>query len=549
MISKTEIWAKLHNHKSNIASKHLKQFFTESNDRFKNFSIETDGILFDFSKNYITNETLQLLYQLADEVGLKEKINLMFEGEKLNFTENRAVLHTALRNFSDEPVFCDGQDVMPQVRKVLQQIKEFCNKVHSGQWVGFTGKRITDVVNIGIGGSDLGPKMVCNALRAFAKKNINIYFVSNVDANHIMETLRYLNPETTLFIIASKTFTTQETLTNAFTAKNWLLNSLKNDSSISRHFVALSTNEKAVVKFGIDKENMFEFWDWVGGRFSLWSAIGLSIALYLGYDNFERLLKGAWWMDSHFRFNDYSKNIPILLALIGIWYNNFFNAKSYAIIPYDQYLSLFPEYLQQLEMESNGKSVNIEGEFVDYTTCPIIWGSPGTNAQHSFFQLLHQGTHFIPVDFIAFVEPLHPIGNHHQILLSNLFAQAEALMNGNNENEVLQELNIQKVNNYSEKILVNNKIFPGGKPSNVILFEKLTPENLGKLIALYEHKVFVQGIIWQLNSFDQWGVELGKKLAKNILNEIENDNVINPHDSSTKALINFYKLKVKQRKV
>lgn len=548
MITKTEIWSKLHQHKTSIAQKHLKEFFEESPTRFNNFSVEAEGILFDYSKNYLTDETLQLLFQLAEVVKLKEKIEQMFNGEKLNFTENRAVLHIALRNFSNEPIICDGQDVMPQVRRVLEQMRNFCQKVHTGEWLGFTGEKITDVVNIGIGGSDLGPKMVCNALRAYAKQGINVHFVSNVDANHIVETLRFLNPETTLFIIASKTFTTQETITNALTAKDWILQYFNDNTAISKHFVALSTNEKAVTEFGINKENMFEFWDWVGGRFSLWSAIGLSIALYVGYDNFEKLLKGAWSMDNHFRFSDYHKNIPILLALIGIWYTNFFGAKSYAIIPYDQYLSLFPEYLQQLEMESNGKSVNFEGEFVDYTTCPIIWGAAGTNAQHSFFQLLHQGTHLVPIDFIAFVKPLHPIGNHHQILLSNVFAQAEALMNGKTEGEVLKELNIQDPENEFEKILVRNKIFVGGKPSNMILIEQLTPENLGKLIALYEHKVFVQGIIWQLNSFDQWGVELGKKLAKNILPELENDNIIHSHDSSTNALINYYKQKVAQKK-
>ncbi len=548
MITKTKIWSKLKAHQRIISHKHLKEYFAENPNRFDNFSIKSEGILFDFSKNYLYSGTLKLLLKLANEAKLMDKIEAMFDGEKINFTENRSVLHIALRQLSDEPIYCDGENVIPLIRKVQNQMRNFCDKIHNGQWLGYTGKRITDVVNIGIGGSDLGPKMVCQALTAYSNKNIKVHFVSNIDANHIAETLRNLSPETTLFIIASKTFTTQETITNAITAKQWLLNAFYDRSAISKHFVALSTNKKEVVEFGIDSENMFEFWDWVGGRYSLWSAIGLSIALYIGYDNFEKLLKGAWIMDNHFRFTNFEENIPVILGLIGIWYANFFYSPSYAIIPYDQYLCAFPEFLQQLEMESNGKSTNQSGEKVKYTTCPIIWGASGTNAQHSFFQLLHQGTHLVPIDFIAFAESSNPIGQHHKILLSNMFAQAEALMNGKSESEVITELNIGQPSSDFEKILINNKTFVGSKPSNTLLIEKLTPENLGKLIAIYEHKVFVQSVIWKLNAFDQWGVELGKKLAQNILKELSDNEIINTHDSSTNGLINYYKNKLSLQK-
>ncbi|HPP39017.1 MAG TPA: glucose-6-phosphate isomerase, partial [Candidatus Kapabacteria bacterium] len=506
-ITQTDEWKALENHYSAMSKIHLRDLFASDSNRFGKYSIRLKDLLFDYSKNIITDETLDLLLKLASRANLKENIEAMFSGEKINFTENRAVLHVALRNFSDEPIYVDGQDVMPGVRSVLHHIKEFTEAVRSGAWLGLTGKRITDVVNIGIGGSDLGPAMVSTALKPFSGNVLRVHYVSNVDSTDIVETLKKLDPETTLFIIASKTFTTQETLTNANTAKNWFLKHCgAREKDIEKHFVALSTNEKACVEFGINPNNMFHFWDWVGGRYSLWSAIGLSCALYVGYDNFEKLLRGAFEIDCHFRNEPFERNIPVLMALLGIWYNNFFDAESYAIIPYDQYLVRFPEFLQQLDMESNGKYINRQGQKVSYKTGPIIWGTIGTNSQHSFFQLLHQGTRLVPADFIAAINSPNEIGEHRPILLANFFAQTEALMKGKTRDEALLELRQQFKDEDEIQKLLPHKVFEGNRPTNTILLDELSPTSLGKLIALYEHKVFVQGVIWNVNSFDQWGV-------------------------------------------
>ncbi len=542
-ITEYKIWKELSDHHKNISKFKMRDLFAADANRFDIFSIKFNNILFDYSKNIINHETMKLLFDLARKVELDVWIEKMFEGEKINFTENRAVLHTALRNKSNKSIKADGWDVMPKVNAVKLQMKEFVDTVNSGLWKGCTNKAITDVVNIGIGGSDLGPAMVVEALKPYKVKNLNVHFVSNVDGTDIAETLKKLNPETTLFVIASKTFTTQETMTNARTAKKWILEKIANkESDIKKHFVALSTNEKACVAFGIDPKNMFAFWNWVGGRYSLWSAIGLSIALAIGWDNFEELLTGACEMDVHFRETPFERNIPIIMALLGVWYANFFNSSTYAIIPYDQYLSKFPDFLQQLDMESNGKRVNRKGEFVNYSTGPVIWGTCGTNAQHSFFQLIHQGTQMIPADFLAAVHSHNSIDEHHDILLANFFAQTEALMKGKSIEEASHELKSQGLPEEEIKKLLPHKVFPGNSPTNTIMYKKLTPNMLGNLIAMYEHKVFVQGIIWQLNSFDQWGVELGKQLAGKILNELQyNEQKINSHDASTNGLINFYK--------
>jgi glucose-6-phosphate isomerase len=465
----------------------------------------------------------------------------MFAGERINLTEKRPVLHIALRNRSNRAIEVDGADVMPEVNRVLDKMRRFSDAVRSGEWKGHTGERITDVVNIGIGGSDLGPVMVTEALRPYGQPGLNVHFVSNIDGTHIAETLKHLNPETTLFIVASKTFTTQETITNANTAKDWFLKTANDDSAVAKHFVALSTNADAVSRFGIDTANMFEFWDWVGGRYSLWSAIGLSIAIYIGMDHFEELLSGAHAMDQHFRTTALEHNLPVILALLGIWYNNFFGAQSHAILPYDQYLHRFAAYFQQGDMESNGKRVNRSGEAVEYSTGPVIWGEPGTNGQHAFYQLIHQGTKLIPCDFIAPVISHNPIGEHHKILLSNFFAQTEALMKGKDEAEARAELQAAGLSGNALEALLPHKVFAGNKPSNSLFVEKITPKNLGALIALYEHKIFTQGVIWNINSFDQWGVELGKQLAKAILPELQDNQPVDSHDSSTNGLINFYK--------
>lgn len=538
--TQTSSYKYLVDHYITLNEKSLKDLFAEDPARFEKFSILFNDILLDFSKNRINEQTLALLIQLAKECKLDAAIKAMFDGEKINVTEGRQVLHTALRNQSDQPVFVDGEDVMPRVRAVLAHMKEFVNQILSGGWKGFTGKEITDVVNIGIGGSDLGPVMVTEALKPY-KTRLNLHFVSNVDGTHIVETLKNVNPETTLFLIASKTFTTQETMANAESAKDWFLKSGALQADVAKHFVALSTNEKGVSAFGIDTKNMFEFWDWVGGRYSLWSAIGLSIALGIGYDNFEELLKGAYEADEHFRTTEFEANIPVILALLGIWYNNFFEAESHAILPYDQYLHRFSAYFQQGDMESNGKYIDRNGNRVDYQTGPIIWGEPGTNGQHAFYQLIHQGTKLIPCDFIAPANSHNPIGNHHQMLLSNFFAQTEALMNGKTEDEVVAEfVEAGKSQDEIEK-LKNYKVFEGNRPTNSILLKEISPRSLGSLIAIYEHKIFVQGIIWNIYSFDQWGVELGKQLASKILPELRGTEEVESHDSSTNGLINQYK--------
>jgi len=545
--TKTEAYKNLAQHfdslsglSSNSEKKDLRALFAADPARFEKFSIAFEDILLDYSKNRITEETKALLVQLAKECGLADAIAAMFSGERINVTENRPVLHTALRNQSDQPVYVDGKDVMPDVKRVLAQMKAFTEKIISGQWKGYTGKEITDVVNIGIGGSDLGPVMVTEALKAY-KTRLNVHFVSNVDGTHIAETLKAVDPETTLFLIASKTFTTQETMANAHTAKDWFLASGALQEDVAKHFAALSTNTEAVRAFGIDTQNMFEFWDWVGGRYSLWSAIGLSISLAIGFDNFEELLKGAYDADVHFKETSFESNIPVILALLGVWYNNFFQAESHAILPYDQYLHRFAAYFQQGDMESNGKYVDRNGQQVDYQTGPIIWGEPGTNGQHAFYQLIHQGTKLIPCDFIAPVNSLNPIGNHHQLLLSNFFAQTEALMNGKTEEEVVAELKKAGKSDQEIEALKAYKVFEGNRPTNSILFKIMTPRTLGRLIAFYEHKIFVQGVIWNIYSFDQWGVELGKQLANQILPELSDANTVTSHDSSTNGLINVYK--------
>jgi glucose-6-phosphate isomerase len=538
----TQAWLLLTKHQSEeMRNMTMKRLFAEDEDRFNKFSIKFGDILFDYSKNIIVQKTLQLLLQLADDCKVKEAITEMFNGDKINETENRSVLHTALRNFSGEPVLSDGKDVMPDVQRVQQQMKAFCEKIHSGEWKGYSGKKIKYIVNIGIGGSDLGPVMVTEALKPYWIEGIQPYFVSNIDGTHIVETLKKITPEETLFLVASKTFTTQETMTNAHTAREWFLQSAKDEQHVAKHFAALSTNEKEVKKFGIDTANMFEFWDWVGGRYSLWSAIGLSIALTIGYNNFEELLKGGYETDMHFKTTAFDKNIPVLMALIGIWYTNFFKAQTEAILPYDQYMHRFAAYFQQGNMESNGKYVNRNGSETNYATGPVIWGEPGTNGQHAFYQLIHQGTLLIPCDFIAPAISHNPVGDHHVKLLSNFFAQTEALMKGKDEAEVRAELTKEGKSPEEIKRLLPFKVFKGNKPTNSFLIKEITPKTLGNLIALYEHKIFVQGIIWNIFSFDQWGVELGKQLASKVLPELENNNKITSHDSSTNGLINAWK--------
>jgi glucose-6-phosphate isomerase len=536
----TQSYKYLTNHYIDILAKSLKELFEADNQRFNKFSLQFEDILLDYSKNRIDEETVALLIQLARECGLNKAIEAMFSGEKINVTEDRPVLHVALRNRSNKPVYVDGKDVMPDVNRVLQHMKEFSEAIISGEWKGYTGKPITDVVNIGIGGSDLGPVMVTEALKAY-KNHLNLHFVSNVDGTHIAETLKNLNAETTLFLIASKTFTTQETMGNAHTARNWFIEKGGKDEDVAKHFAALSTNTEGVEKFGIDTKNMFEFWDWVGGRYSLWSAIGLSIALSIGFDNFEELLAGAHAMDEHFKSAELEQNLPAILALIGIWHNNFFEAETEAILPYDQYMHRFAAYFQQGDMESNGKHVDRNGKDVDYQTGPVIWGEPGTNGQHAFYQLIHQGTKLIPCDFIAPAQSHNPIGEHHNMLLSNFFAQTEALMNGKTEEEVIAEL--KKAGKTDDEIskIAPFKVFEGNRPTNSILVKKITPRTLGSLIAMYEHKIFVQGIIWNIYSFDQWGVELGKQLAGKILPELKDNAEVSSHDSSTNGLINQYK--------
>jgi glucose-6-phosphate isomerase len=532
--NKTNAWQLLNAHSLEMQDAHMRSLFASDPNRFKKFSLCIEDIVFDYSKNIITEETMGLLVDLATECGLPEAIKAMYDGENINVTENRAVLHTALRNFGEKPVLVDGKDVMPDIRKVLSQMEAFCAQIHSGEWKGYTGKPIKYIVNIGIGGSDLGPVMVTEALKPYWVKGIQTFFVSNVDGTHIAETLKKITPDETLFLVASKTFTTQETMTNAHTARNWFLQHAGDEAMVAKHFAALSTNEKAVISFGIAPENMFGFWDWVGGRYSLWSAIGLSIALTVGYKNFEDLLKGAYNIDKHFATEPLDQNIPVVMALLGIWYTNFMGASSEAILPYDQYMHRFAAYLQQGNMESNGKMTDRNGKRVTYLTGPVIWGEPGTNGQHAFYQLIHQGTQLIPCDFIAPAISHNPITDHHQKLLSNFFAQTEALMNGKTAEECRKE-NVPEA-------LVPFKVFEGNRPTNSILVKQITPFVLGELIAMYEQKIFVQGVIWNIFSFDQWGVELGKQLANKILPELMDNTPIQSHDASTNALINTCKL-------
>lgn len=534
-------WKALQEHYEEIAALHMRNLFADDPDRFEKFSLRLGDILFDYSKNRITENTQGLLIDLARQAGLAEKIQAMFAGEKINTTEDRAVLHVALRNRSNRPILVDEEDVMPEVNRVLAKMRVFSEAVRSGDWKGYTGKSMTDVVNIGIGGSDLGPQMVTAALAHYAQPDLRSHFVSNIDGTHLAETLKNLSPESTLFIIASKTFTTQETMTNASSAKAWFLSESNDEAAVAKHFVAVSTNTAKVIKFGIDPENMFGFWDWVGGRYSLWSAIGMPIVLAIGMDHFEALLRGAHSVDEHFRTAPFEENIPIIMALLGIWYNNFFGAETQAILPYDQYMYRFSAYLQQGDMESNGKGVTKNGDRVDYSTGPIIWGEPGTNGQHAFYQLIHQGTKLIPCDFLAPAKSLNPLGEHHSILIANFLAQTEALMRGKTAEEVRTELSASGLSGEALEILVSAKTFEGNKPSNSLLFRELNPETLGALIALYEHKIFTQGLIWHVNSFDQMGVELGKQLAKAIEPELIGEEQVSSHDASTNGLINYYK--------
>jgi len=534
-------WKKLAAHAEAMKQVHMRDLFASDPDRFKHNSILLGDMLVDYSKNITTADTKKMLFDLARARDVQGWTARLLDGEKINNTEQRSVLHTALRNRSNRPIIVDGKDVMPDVNRVLEQMRGFTEAVRSGSWKGSTGKPITDIVNIGIGGSDLGPVMVTEALTPFGRDKLHMHFVSNVDGTHMVETLRHLHRETTLFVIVSKTFTTQETITNARTARDWFLTRGGTKKAVAKHFVAVSTNAKAVSAFGIDPANMFEFWDWVGGRYSLWSAVGLSIALYIGMDHFEELLAGAHDMDEHFRTAPLEENVPVVLAMLGIWYNNFLGADSHALLPYDQYMHRFPAYFQQGDMESNGKSVTHAGKPVDYSTGPIIWGEPGTNGQHAFYQLIHQGTKLVPCDFLAPVETKNPVGRHHPMLLSNFFAQTEALMLGKTESEVRAELEADGLRGDALEALVPHKVFPGNKPTNSILFQKLTPHALGSLIAMYEHKTFVQSVIWDVNAFDQWGVELGKQLARKILPELDDYDDVTGHDASTNALINYYK--------
>ncbi|MDR3438502.1 glucose-6-phosphate isomerase [Telmatospirillum sp.] len=533
-------WQALAKHLQSLRPLHMRDLFAADPTRFPRYTVRLDDLLLDYSKNRITDETLALLFQLAREAGLEERRDQMFSGERINTTENRSVLHVALRNRSKRPISVDGVDVMTEVRRVQDQMRDFSEQIRSGAWRGASGKPISDVVNIGIGGSDLGPLMATEALKPFGRDGLRSHFVSNVDGSHIHQVLKHCDPATTLFIIASKTFTTQETLANAQTARAWTVAALGNDA-VARHFVALSTNAEAVAAFGIDTRNMFAFWDWVGGRYSLWSAIGLSIAIAVGYDHFAELLQGAFDMDEHFRTAPLEANMPVILGLLGVLYINFFDAAAHAVLPYDQYLHRFAAYLQQADMESNGKSVTLDGRPVDYQTGPVLFGEPGTNGQHAFYQLIHQGTRLVPADFLAAAHSQNPIGEHQTLLLSNFFAQTEALMQGKTAETVRKELTAQGLSGDALEALVPHRVFAGNHPTNSLLYSELSPRTLGRLIALYEHKIFVQGVIWQVNSFDQWGVELGKQLAKVILPELAGQEPVSGHDASTRGLINYFK--------
>jgi glucose-6-phosphate isomerase len=546
--TQTKAWKKLEKHYRLIRHVHMNDLFDSDPERFRKFSVQFEDMLLDYSKNIITQETLSLLFELAREVQLPDAIEQMFNGEIINETEKRAVLHTALRRPVKDSLILNQQDIMPEIWEVLAQMKSFCQQLLEGNWLGFNGQRLTDIVNIGIGGSDLGPVMVTEALKPFWRPGIRPHFVSNVDGSQIMETLRQLNPENTLFVVVSKTFTTQETMTNARTARDWLIKRLGSEQAITRHFVAVSIYPEKVVEFGIAPENIFRFWDWVGGRYSLWSAAGLSIACTIGFTHFEELLAGAHAMDEHFRNAAFESNLPVVLALLGIWYHNFFKAESYAVLPYEQNLHRLPAYLQQLDMESNGKSVDRSGQRVDYQTGPIVWGEPGTNSQHAFYQLLHQGTKLVPCDFIAAAISHYPVGDHHCQLLANFFAQTEALMRGRTEQEARCELEAQEVNAMGLEKLLPYKVFDGNKPTNSILLRQLTPRTLGALIAMYEHKIFVQGSFWHIFSFVQWGVELGKQLAQRIQPELKDSKPVKSQNVSTNGLLNYYRSLVRGEK-
>ncbi|MCP4116514.1 MAG: glucose-6-phosphate isomerase [Desulfobacteraceae bacterium] len=535
----TDSWKRLGNHYEQVKNLRISKLFQGDIQRFCRFSISFNDMVVDFSKNRLTDKTLELLMGLARETGVQEAISMMFAGERINATENRAVLHVALRNLANTPILVDQQDVMPRVNKALEKMRRFSTRVYSGQMTGYTGRPVTDIVNIGIGGSDLGPQMVTRCLKPYARKGLSVHFVSNVDGTHIRETLEGLDPATTLFIIASKTFTTQETMANAEAARRWFLDAAGEPGHVAGHFVAISTNGAAVKEFGIDSSNMFEFWDWVGGRYSLWSSIGLSIACYLGFDNFKALLRGGFEMDRHFKETPLERNIPVILAMIGIWYINFFKFHTWAILPYDQRMARFPAYLQQADMESNGKSATRSGTAVGYHTGPVVWGEPGTNGQHAFFQLLHQGTRIVPADFLVPAVSHNPVANHHTLLLANCLAQSEALMNGRTREEVEGEMRAGGCCDLEIETLLPHRVFQGNRPSTTILFKKLTPEVLGALIAMYEHKIFVQGVVWNIFSFDQWGVELGKELARRIVPELSGEDPVTGHDASTNGLINL----------
>jgi len=533
-----DAWKALAAHHDDMKATHLRELFNADDKRFEKFQLSAVGLFLDFSKNHVTDQTHGLLVDLAEASGVRQQLERMFEGEIVNPTEGRPALHSALRNRSDQPVHVGGKDVMPDVRDVLDRLGSFSDAVRDGSWTGHTGKPITDVVNIGIGGSDLGPLMVVEALAPFAHKRIALHFVSNVDGSHMVSTLKKVNPETTLFVVASKTFTTQETLTNAHSARSWFLDSDATDADIAKHFVALSTNEEAVTDFGIDADNMFGFWDWVGGRYSIWSAIGLPLILSIGIERFEQFLQGAHEMDEHARTAPLAENLPVTLAMLTVWYNNFWGAHSHLIAPYDQYLHRFPAYLQQLTMESNGKSVHVDGSPVEIATGPVVWGEPGTNGQHAYFQLVHQGTHLIPTDFIMALESLNPLGIHQELLMANCFAQSEALMMGKTKDELKAEMQAANASDADIDRLSGHRSFEGNRPSNTILVQQMSPHALGALIALYEHKVFVEAAVWDINPFDQWGVELGKQLAKSIHHEMEQAAAVTSHDSSTNGLIN-----------
>ena len=540
-LTQSNSWLALKKHFDQIKNVHMRSMFESDDSRFESFSLKLNNILYDYSKNRINSETINLLLNIAEDVGLKKCIEDMFSGEPINHTEHRAVLHTALRTQSEKPIYVDGVDIIPDIKLERKRVKQLAEKIRTREWRGVTNQAITDVVNIGIGGSHLGPLMVTEALRPHSLHDINVHFVSNIDENHINDTLEYLNPETTLFIIASKTFTTQDTMVNAETAREWYINKLGGDEYIDRHFVAVTSNTQLAVDFGIAEENVFKMWNWVGGRYSLWSSIGLAIVIMIGSDQFDELLEGAYESDLHFSSAPLEKNIPVIMALLGIWYNNFFEAQSTAILPYDQHLHRFPAYLQQADMESNGKYVDIQGNEVDYSTGPVIFGEIGIAGQHAFFQLLHQGTKLVPADILAPVYSFHCIARHHRALMSNVFAQTEALMRGKTDKEVYKELKAEGLDDEKIKELLPYKVFPGNRPTSTLMFDTLNPKTLGSIIALYEHKIFVQGIVWNINSFDQWGVELGKQMATSILSELNDTETISSHDSSTNGLINHYK--------